>query len=58
MVDINIKGVLYGIAAALPIFIRQNSGQVINSSSIAGVKVFRARRDGLFGNQVRSSRYL
>jgi NADP-dependent 3-hydroxy acid dehydrogenase YdfG len=40
MVDINIKGVLYGIAAALPIFIMQNGGQFINMSSIAGVKVF------------------
>ena len=40
MVDINIKGVLYGIAAALPVFLKQNSGQFINMSSIAGVKVF------------------
>src|SRR5262249_12316432 len=40
MVDINIKGVLYGIAAALPIFVKQNGGQFINMSSIAGVKVF------------------
>jgi len=40
MVDINIKGVLYGIAAALPVFVKQNSGQFINMSSIAGVKVF------------------
>ena len=40
LVDINIKGVLYGIAAALPVFVKQNSGQFINMSSIAGVKVF------------------
>jgi len=40
MIDVNIKGVLYGIAAALPVFIKQNSGQFINMSSIAGVKVF------------------
>lgn len=40
MIDINIKGVLYGIAAALPIFEKQNSGHFINISSVAGVKVF------------------
>lgn len=36
---VNIKGVLYGIAAALPIFRRQKSGQFINLSSVAGHKV-------------------
>lgn len=40
MIDINIKGVLYGIAAALPLFKKQNSGHFINISSIAGLKVF------------------
>lgn len=40
MIDINIKGVLYGIAAALPIFQKQGSGHFINISSVAGVKVF------------------
>ncbi|QDE84174.1 MULTISPECIES: SDR family oxidoreductase [Myxococcus] len=39
MVDTNIKGVLYGIAAALPVFQRQNSGHFINISSVAGHKV-------------------
>ena len=39
MIDINVKGVLYGIAAALPVFTKQNSGHFINLSSIAGVKV-------------------
>jgi NADP-dependent 3-hydroxy acid dehydrogenase YdfG len=39
MVDINIKGVLYGIAAALPLFLRQGSGHFINISSVAGHKV-------------------
>lgn len=38
MIDINIKGVLYGIAAALPVFIRQNQGHIINLSSVAGIK--------------------
>ena len=40
MIDINIKGVLYGIAAALPIFQKQERGHFINISSVAGVKVF------------------
>ena len=39
MVDINIKGVLYGIAAVLPHMQRQKAGHVINVSSIAGHKV-------------------
>lgn len=36
MIDVNVKGVLYGIAAALPIMNRQGFGHVINVSSIAG----------------------
>ena len=39
MVDINIKGVLYGIAAALPHMKRQKAGHIINVSSVAGHKV-------------------
>ncbi|WP_158924045.1 SDR family oxidoreductase [Acidisphaera sp. S103] len=39
MIDVNIKGVLYGIAAALPYMQRQKSGHVINVSSVAGHKV-------------------
>lgn len=39
MVDVNIKGVLYGIAAALPIMKEQGSGQIINLSSIGGHSV-------------------
>jgi len=38
-IDVNIKGVLYGIAAALPHMQRQNSGHFINVSSVAGHKV-------------------
>jgi NADP-dependent 3-hydroxy acid dehydrogenase YdfG len=38
-IDINIKGVLYGIAAALPHMQRQKSGHIINVSSVAGHKV-------------------
>jgi NADP-dependent 3-hydroxy acid dehydrogenase YdfG len=40
MIDINIKGVLYGIAAALPHMQKQESGHIINISSVAGLKVF------------------
>lgn len=35
-IDVNIKGVLWGIAAALPYFREQKSGQFINVSSVAG----------------------
>jgi NADP-dependent 3-hydroxy acid dehydrogenase YdfG len=36
MIDVNIRGVLHGIAAALPIMKNQGSGQIINLSSIGG----------------------
>jgi NADP-dependent 3-hydroxy acid dehydrogenase YdfG len=39
MIDTNIKGVLYGIAAALPHMSAQKSGHIINVSSVAGHKV-------------------
>jgi NADP-dependent 3-hydroxy acid dehydrogenase YdfG len=39
MIDVNLKGVLYGIAAALPHMKAQNSGHIINVSSVAGHKV-------------------
>jgi NADP-dependent 3-hydroxy acid dehydrogenase YdfG len=39
MIDVNIKGVLYGIAAALPHMQAQKSGHIINVSSVAGHKV-------------------
>lgn len=40
MVDVNIKGVLFGIHAALPTMIEQNTGHIINVSSVAGHEVF------------------
>jgi NADP-dependent 3-hydroxy acid dehydrogenase YdfG len=36
MIDVNIKGVLYGIAAALPYMKKQKAGHIINVSSVAG----------------------
>ncbi|OLZ08481.1 SDR family oxidoreductase [Sulfobacillus thermosulfidooxidans] len=39
MVDVNIKGVLYGIAAVLPVMIAQDSGHIVNIASVAGHKV-------------------
>ncbi|MGG3312279.1 SDR family oxidoreductase [Paenibacillus lautus] len=39
MIDVNIKGVLYGIAAVLPTMRKQQSGHIINLSSTAGYHV-------------------
>ena len=40
IIDTNIKGVLYGLAAVIPEFEKQNGGQVITTSSVAGLKEF------------------
>jgi NADP-dependent 3-hydroxy acid dehydrogenase YdfG len=40
MIDLNIKGVLYGIAAALPYMQKQKNGHIINTGSVFGIKVF------------------
>ena len=40
MIDVNIRGVLHGIAAALPTFKQQHSGQFVNLSSIGGHAVY------------------
>ena len=39
MIDVNIKGALYGIAAALPVFRAQNSGHFVNTLSTAGLRI-------------------
>lgn len=39
MIDVNLRGTLYGIAAALPVFKLQQSGHVINIVSTAGIKI-------------------
>ena len=40
MIDVNIKGVLYGVAAALPVMQKQKQGHIINIASVLGIKVF------------------
>jgi NADP-dependent 3-hydroxy acid dehydrogenase YdfG len=40
MVDVNLKGVLNGLAAVLPEFISQKSGHVVAVSSVAGLKIY------------------
>ena len=39
MIDVNIRGVLHGIAAALPVFRAADSGHFVNVSSISGLQV-------------------
>jgi NADP-dependent 3-hydroxy acid dehydrogenase YdfG len=39
-IDVNIKGVLYGVAAVLPHMRNQKSGHIINLASVFGAKVF------------------
>lgn len=39
-VDVNIKGVLNGVAAVLPTFLQQKSGHIIATSSVAGIKAY------------------
>lgn len=39
MIDVNIKSVLYGIAAALPVFRRQGFGHFVNMLSTAGLQI-------------------
>ncbi|WP_399894536.1 SDR family oxidoreductase [Streptomyces sp. BBFR51] len=39
MIDVNLKGVLYGIAEALPVFREQDSGHFVNIVSTAGLRI-------------------
>ena len=39
MIDVNLRGTLYGIAAALPVFQHRRSGHFINIVSTAGLKI-------------------
>ena len=40
MIDVNIKGLLFGVAAVLPIMQKQKQGHIINISSVGGFKVW------------------
>lgn len=40
MVDVNIKGVLNGVAAVMPTFLEQKSGHILAVSSVAGLKSY------------------
>ena len=40
MIDVNIKGLLFGVAAVLPIMQKQKRGHIINMSSVGGFKVW------------------
>jgi NADP-dependent 3-hydroxy acid dehydrogenase YdfG len=39
MIDVNVKGVLWGIATVLPTMIAQGFGQIVNTASIGGLSV-------------------
>ncbi|MFI1916900.1 SDR family oxidoreductase [Nocardia sp. NPDC020380] len=39
MIDVNVKGILHGIAAALPVFRRQGSGHLVTVVSTSGLKI-------------------
>lgn len=47
MIDINIKGVLNGVAAVMPDFVSQKHGHIITTSSVAGIKSFTG--SGVYG---------
>ncbi|WP_125582756.1 SDR family oxidoreductase [Levilactobacillus cerevisiae] len=40
MIDINLRGVLNGVAAVMPDFTAQKHGQIVTTSSVAGIKSF------------------
>ncbi len=39
MIDINFKGVLYGMASVIPVFKQQQSGHIVNIISTSGIKI-------------------
>ncbi|MCT4457737.1 SDR family oxidoreductase [Lactiplantibacillus paraplantarum] len=47
MIDVNLKGVLNGVAAVMPEFTKQKHGQIITTSSVAGLKSFAG--SGIYG---------
>ena len=52
MIDVNIKGVLHGIAAVLPPMTTQGDGHIINVASVAGHKLFTPHRHRVQRHQV------
>ena len=57
MIDVNIKGVLYGIAAALPVFRKQGFGHFVNIA-LDGRTSHRAQPVRLFRDEIRRARPL
>ena len=51
-IDVNIKGLLYGVAAVLPQMQKQKSGHIINLASVAGIQSVRAWRNGLQRHEI------
>lgn len=47
MIEVNLKGVLNGVAAVMPEFTKQKHGQIITTSSVAGLKSFAG--SGVYG---------
>ena len=47
MIEVNLKGVLNGVAAVMPEFTRQKHGQIITTSSVSGLKSFAG--SGVYG---------
>lgn len=37
IIDVNIRGVVHGVAAAYPVMIRQGHGHIVNTASVAGL---------------------
>ena len=55
IIDVNIRGVVHGVAAAYPVMIRQGHGHIVNTASLAGL-VPGGRLDQLFDDQARRRR--
>ena len=37
LIDVNLRGVVHGVAAAYPLMVRQGSGHIVNTASAAGL---------------------
>ena len=54
MIDVDLNSVVYGVAAAYPLMVRQGAGHIVNTASLAGL-VPSPLLDPLRGRQVRPS---